>query len=382
MKVYLDNAATTSICPEALQRMNEFSKVNYGNPSSLHSWGRAAKEALEQSRLFISSSIGAEPTELIFTSSGTESDNLAVIGTAYQQKKGHIITSKIEHPAVLEPCKYLEKNGFDVSYIPVDKYGIVDISRLENEIREDTILISIMHANNEIGTIEPIQQIGSLAKKNDIVFHTDAVQTAGKIPLNVNKFNIDLLSMSSHKIHGPKGVGALYIRKGIKILPLFLGGGHEKGLRSSTENVVGIAGFSKAFEIAFNSREKNAKHMTILRDKLIKEIKQIDQTFLTGHPTARLPNNASFYFKGIEGESLILMLDDKGIGASTGSACSSTKLRASHVLLATGVKQEDAHGSLRFTLSRFTTPEEIEYVLHELPIIVSELRNISPLWNK
>ena len=362
--------------------MNEFSRVNFGNSSSLHSWGRKAKEALEQSRHSISSRIGAESNELIFTSSGTESDNLAVLGTAYLQKKGHIITSKIEHPAVLQTCAYLEKNGFDISYIPVDKYGIIDICQLENEIRQDTILISVMHANNEIGTIEPIQQIGALAKKNDVLFHTDAVQTAGKIPLNVKTLNIDLLSMSSHKIHGPKGVGALYIRKGVKISPLLHGGGHEKGLRSSTENVAGIVGFSEAFEIAHNNKEKNAKHMSTLRDRLIKEIKQIDQTFLTGHPNRRLPNNASFYFKGIEGESLILMLDDKGIGASTGSACSSTKLKASHVLLAIGIKQEDAHGSLRLTLSRYTTHEEIEYVLNELPVIVSELRNISPLWNK
>lgn len=381
MKAYLDNAATTLVCPEALKVINEHSKVNYGNPSSLHSWGRIAKKSLELSRISVSSLIGAESNDLIFTSSGTESDNLAIKGLAAHYKGGHIITSKIEHPAVIEPCKYLEKNGFDVSYIPVDEYGIININKLENAIRGDTFLISVMHANNEIGTIQPIKKIGQIAKKNDILFHTDAVQTAGKIPLDVNDNNIDLLSISSHKLHGPKGVGALFIRKGVKLSPLMHGGGHEHKLRPSTENVAGIVGFSKAFEIATKNMEKNISHMSKLRDKLIKEIQKIDQAYLTGHPTNRLPNNASFYFKGIEGESMILMLDDKNIGASTGSACSSKKLQASHVLLAIGVKQEDAHGSLRLTLSRYSTQEEVDYVLNVLPNVIAELRTISPLWN-
>lgn len=382
MKVYLDHAATTPVAREVLEAMIPFFSEKFGNASSLHAYGREARKALEESREKVAKLINAEPEEIIFTGSGTESDNLAIKGIAFLHRKGHIITSSIEHPAVLETCHYLQRKGFEVTFLPVDKYGLIDIDEIEKAIREDTILISIMHASNEIGTIEPVEEIGKIASKNNIIFHTDAVQSVGKIEVDVKKLNVDLLSMSSHKIHGPKGVGALYIRKGIKIEPVLHGGGHERGLRSSTENVAGIVGFAKACEIAGNRMEKDAEKMTKLRDKIIKEVLKIEETYLTGHPTKRLPNHASFYFRGIEGESLVLMLDSKGIATSTGSACSSKKLQPSHVLLATGVKPEDAHGSLRVTLGRENTEEEIEYFLDVLPQIVEDLRKISPMWHK
>jgi len=382
MRVYLDHAATTPVDEEVLEAMQDFFSKKFGNASSLHSWGREAREALEESREKVAKLINADANEIIFTGSGTESDNLAIKGIAYKHGKGHIITSRIEHPAVLETCKYLEKKGFDVTYLPVDKYGLVDPEKVEEAIRDDTILITIMHANNEIGTIEPIEEIGKIAKKHAIPFHTDAVQSVGKIDVDVKKLNVDLLSMSSHKIYGPKGVGALFIKHGIKIEPILHGGGHEYGLRSSTENVVGIVGFAKACELAKKRLHEDAEKMRKLRDKIIKEVLKIEESYLTGHPEKRLPNNASFYFKGIEGESLVLMLDAKGIATSTGSACSSKKLQASHVLLAIGVKPEDAHGSLRVTLGRENNEEEIDYFLEVLPQVVNELRKISPLWHK
>lgn len=382
MKVYLDHAATTPVDKEVLEAMLPFFDEKFGNASSLHAYGREAREALEKSREDVAKLINADADEIIFTGSGTESDNLAIKGIAFKHGKGHIITSKIEHPAVLETCKYLEKKGFDVTFLPVDKYGLVKPEDVENAIRDDTILISIMHANNEIGTIEPIEEIGEIAKKHGIIFHTDAVQSAGKIEIDVKKINVDLLSMSSHKIYGPKGVGALYVRRGIKLEPVLHGGGHEKGLRSSTENVAGIVGFAKACEICRRRMREDAKKITRLRDKIIKEVLKIEESYLTGHPIKRLPNNASFYFKGIEGESLVLMLDAKGIATSTGSACSSKKLQASHVLLAIGIRPEDAHGSLRVTLGRENTEEEIDYFLEVLPEVVEELRKISPMWHK
>ena len=382
MRVYLDHAATTPVDEEVLEAMQDFFSKKFGNASSLHSWGREAREALEESREKVAKLINADANEIVFTGSGTESDNLAIKGIAYKHGKGHIITSRIEHPAVLETCKYLEKKGFDVTYLPVDKYGLVDPEKVEEAIRDDTILITIMHANNEIGTIEPIEEIGKIAKKHAIPFHTDAVQSVGKIDVDVKKLNVDLLSMSSHKIYGPKGVGALFIKHGIKIEPILHGGGHEYGLRSSTENVAGIVGFAKACELAKKRLHEDAEKTRKLRDKIIKEVLKIEESYLTGHPEKRLPNNASFYFKGIEGESLILMLDAKGIATSTGSACSSKKLQASHVLLAIGVKPEDAHGSLRVTLGRENNEEEIDYFLEVLPQIVDELRKISPLWHK
>jgi len=382
MKVYLDHAATTPVAKEVLEAMIPFFSEKFGNASSLHAYGREARKALEESREKVAKLINAEPEEIIFTGSGTESDNLAIKGIAFLHGKGHIITSSIEHPAVLETCHYLQRKGFEVTFLPVDKHGMIDIEGLEEAIREDTILISIMHANNEIGTIEPIEEIGKIARKNNIIFHTDAVQSVGKIEVDVKKINMDLLSMSSHKIHGPKGVGALYIRKGVKIEPVLHGGGHERGLRSSTENIAGIVGFAKACEIAGSRMEKDAEKMMKLRDKIIKEVLKIEETYLTGHPTKRLPNHASFYFRGIEGESLVLMLDSKGIATSTASACSSKKLQPSHVLLATGIKPEDAHGSLRVTLGRENTEEEIDYFLEVLPQIVEDLRKISPMWYK
>ena len=282
----------------------------------------------------------------------------------------------------METCLYLEKKGFDVTYLPVDKYGMVNPEDVEKEIRDDTILITIMHANNEIGTIEPIEEIGKIAKKNNIVFHTDAVQTVGKISIDVKKMNVDMLSISSHKIYGPKGVGALYIKRGIKIEPILHGGGHEKGLRSSTENISGIVGFAKACEIAMKKMKEDVERMKKLRDKIIKNVLEIEEAYLTGHPEKRLPNHASFYFRGIEGESLILMLDSYGIAASTGSACSSKKLQPSHVLLAIGLKPEEAHGSLRITLGRENKEEEIDYFLDVIPKVIEKLRRISPMWNK
>ncbi|MBC7128787.1 MAG: cysteine desulfurase NifS [Thermoplasmatales archaeon] len=381
-KIYLDHAATTPVDREVLEEMLPFFNEKFGNASSLHSWGREAKKAIEEARERVAKLINADASRIIFTGSGTESDNLAIKGIAFSKGKGHIITSKIEHPAVLETCKYLEKKGFEVTYLPVDNYGLVNIDDLENEIREDTILISIMHANNEIGTIENIEEIGKIAKKNDIVFHTDAVQSVGKIEVDAKKINVDMLSLSSHKIYGPKGVGGLYIREGLKIEPILHGGGHEGGLRSSTENVAGIVGFGKACELAGKRWRSDAEKMRKLRNKIIKNTLEIEEAYLTGHPEKRLPNSASFYFKGIEGESLVLLLDSKGIAASTGSACSSKKLQPSHVLLAIGIKPEHAHGSLRITLGRENEEEEIDYFLEILPEIVKKLREISPLWKK
>ena len=382
MKIYLDHAATTPVVKEVLEAMLPFFDKKFGNASSLHSWGRGAREALEESREKVAELINADASEIVFTGGGTESDNLAIKGIAFKHGKGHIITSSIEHPAVLETCRYLEKKGFDVTFLPVDKYGLVSPEDVEKAIKDNTILISIMHANNEIGTIEPIEEIGKIAKKHGIIFHTDAVQSVGKIKVDVKKIDVDLLSMSSHKIHGPKGVGALYVKHGVKLEPILHGGGHEYGLRSSTENVAGIVGFAKACEIARKRLHEDAEKMKKLRDKIIEETLKIEETYLTGHPNKRLPNNASFYFKGIEGESLVLMLDAKGIATSTGSACSSKKLQPSHVLLAIGIKPEDAHGSLRVTLGRENREEEIDYFLEVLPQVVEELRKISPMWYK
>ncbi|MFQ6063524.1 MAG: cysteine desulfurase NifS, partial [Methanosarcinales archaeon] len=367
---------------EVVKAMQPYFTEYFGNASSLHSFGREAKKVLEDSREKVANFIGAKKNEIIFTAGGTESDNMAIKGVAYKnRKKGkHIITSAIEHPAVIETCKYLEKQGFEVTYLPVYSEGIVRVEDLENAITDKTILITIMHANNEIGTIQPIEEIGKIAKEKDIYFHTDAVQSVGKIPVDVDAMNIDLLSISSHKIYGPKGVGALYIRKGTKIEPLVHGGGHEFGLRSTTENIPGIVGLAKAIELRKERMQEDLEKLTPLRDYLIRGVlTNIEESYLNGHLTQRLPNNANFYFKYIEGESLILNLDRKGIAASTGSACSSTKLEPSHVLLAIGLKPEDAHGSLRLTLGRENTKKEVEYVLEALMEVVEKLRAISPL---
>lgn len=387
-KVYMDYASSTPVDSEVLEAMMPFFKDYYGNASSLHSFGRDAFDALEESRKKTADMVGADADGIIFTSGGTESDNLAIKGIAFLNKNKrdsrgpHIITSAIEHPAVLETCKHLEKQGFKVKYLPVDKYGIVKIEELEQSISEDTFLITVMYANNEIGTIEPVEQIGKIAREHNVVFHTDAVQAIGKIPIDVDKLGIDLLSISSHKIYGPKGVGALYIRNGVKIQPIVHGGGHEQGLRSSTYNTPGIVGLGKACELARSRMEKDIEHLRNLRDSLVEDVLGIDESYLNGHPEKRLVNNAHFRFIAIEGESLILKLDEKGIAASTGSACSSKKLEASHVLTAIGLDPAEAHGSLRLSLGRENTMDEVSYVVKVLPEVVESLRKMSPLWNR
>jgi len=387
-KVYMDYASTTPVDKDVLKEMLPYFDKKYGNASSIHSLGIDAFNAIELAREQVGSLLNANPDEIIFTSGGTESDNLAIKGVAFYNKKKrgtkgyHIISSKVEHPAVLETCMYLEKLGFNVKYLSVDKYGFINPADLEDAISKDTFLVTIMYGNNEIGTIEPVEEIGKITKKHDILLHTDAVQAIGKIPIDVNKLNIDLLSISSHKIYGPKGSGALYIKKGVKLEPLAHGGGHEKGLRSSTYNTPGIVGLGKACELGKKRMSKDVAHLIDLRDKLIKEIQKIEECYLNGHPEKRLANNVHFRFTAIEGESLNLMLDDKGVAASTGSACSSKKLKASHVLLAIGLDPAEAHGSLRLTLGRLNTNEDVEYVANVLPGIVENLRNMSPLWNQ
>ncbi|OGS40325.1 MAG: cysteine desulfurase NifS [Euryarchaeota archaeon RBG_13_31_8] len=387
-KIYMDYAATTPVDEEVLKEMMPFFTKYFGNASSIHSFGRESFDAVENSRTQVANLLGSDEEEIIFTSGGTESDNLAIKGVAYLNKekrdsKGYnIITSEIEHPAVLETCRHLETQGFKVKFLPVDEYGLIKPSELESTISKVTFLVTIMFANNEIGTIEPMQEIRKITKKHDVLLHTDAVQAVGKVPIDVNKLNIDLLSISSHKIYGPKGVGALFIRKGVKLEPLAHGGGHEKGLRSSTLNTPGIVGLGKASELGKKRMNKDTAHMKNLRDILIKNVLKIEESYLDGHPVERLVNNAHFRFTAIEGESLLLMLDDKGISASTGSACSSKKLKASHVLLAIGLDPAQAHGSIRLTLGRISTKQDVEYILGVLPGIVKNLRNMSPLWNR
>lgn len=379
-RIYFDNAATTRTDNEVVKAMEPYFTKFYGNASSLHSFGREARKALEDSRATVAGLINAKPSEVYFTSGGTESDNLALKGVAYANKaKGkHIITSKIEHHAIEHTCQYLEKQGFEVTYLPVDKNGIVTPESVKNAIKKDTILISIMHANNEIGTIEPVKEIGKIAREKGVLFHTDAVQTFGKVPIDVKDMNIDLLSSSSHKLHGPKGVGMIYIREGLKVEQQMQGGGHERGMRSGTENIPGIVGFAKACEIAKADMDKDTKKVSAMRDRLVKEILKTEDTYLNGHPTQRLPGNAHFRFSFIEGESLLLRLDDKGIAASTGSACSSKSLEPSHVLLAIGLKPEEAHGSLRITIEKDNTDAEIDYAIAEIPKVVEDLRKMSP----
>jgi len=375
----MDHAATTPVDKEVVKTMLPYFTELFGNASSLHSFGQEAKDALEESRRIIAKSINAKPEEIIFTSGGTESDNMAIKEIVFSSKnKNHIITSAIEHHAVLHTCEFLEKQGFKVTYLPVDRYGLVNPADVEKAITSKTALVSIMHANNEIGTIEPIAEIGKICSKYKVYFHTDAVQTFSKVPINVKKMCIDLLSASSHKLYGPKGVGFLYIKKGTKISPLIHGGGHEQGMRSGTENVAGIVGFAKAVQIAIKNMRKEIKEETRLRDKLINGVLKISNTRLNGHPTERLAGNANFSFGGIEGESLVMHLDMKGIAASTGSACSTHSLKPSHVLTAIGLTPMQAHGSLRLTLGRENTEKDINYILRILPDIVKNLRKISP----
>ncbi len=379
-KIYLDYAATTPVDSEVLKSMQPFFSEKFGNASSLHSFGQEAKRALEDSRSTAARLIGAENNEIIFTSSGTESDNLAIKGIVMERKeKGkHIITSPIEHDAIINTFKWLKTQGYEITFLPVDKYGSVNPDDVANSIRKDTVLVSLMHANNEIGTIEPIEKVGKICHDNDIIFHTDAVQTFGKLPIDVNKMNIDLLTASSHKIYGPKGVGLLYLRNGVTISPLIHGGGHEFGLRASTENIPGVVGFAKAIELRQKEMDEEAKRLTKLRDYTIENILKIEDSHLNGHPTERLPNNVNTWFEFIEGEGIILHLDSHGIAASTGSACSSKSLKPSHVLLAIGLKHEQAHGSLRVTSGKYTTKEDIDYALEVLPPIINRLRELSP----
>ena len=378
--IYMDHSATTPVDPAVTEAMLPYFSEKFGNPSSLYQIGREARRAVEESRQKVADLIVAKKEEIIFTGSGTESDNLAIKGCAYKNRKkgNHIITSSIEHHAVLHTCKYLETQGFKVTYLPVSKEGLVDPADVEKATTQGTTLITVMHANNEIGTIQPIEEIGKIAKEKNITFHTDAVQTAGKISVNVDSLGVNMLSISAHKLYGPKGVGALYIRKGTLIEPLLHGGGHERNIRSSTENVPGIVGFGKAAELAREHLPEAGK-TSRLRDSLIKGLLEIKESYLNGHPTKRLPDNVNARFSYIEGESMILNLDMKGVAASTGSACSSTSLEPSHVLLAIGLKHEEAHGSLRLTLGRGNTQEDVDHVVSVLPDIVNKLRMISPL---
>lgn len=381
-RIYLDHAATTPVDAQVLEAMLPYFTDRYGNASSLHSEGEAAQEALEQSREHVAALIGADSSEVVFTGSGTESDNFAIKGTALQHGGGHIITSQIEHPAALRTCEYLEGRGYDVTYLPVDRHGMVDPDDVSEAIRDDTILVSVMHANNEIGTIEPIGKIARVAHENDVPVHTDAVQTVGKIPVDVDSLGVDMLSLSAHKIYGPKGTGALYLRDGIHLTPLLHGGGHEHGLRSSTENIPNIVGLGEACRMASQRLEEEQRRQTELRDRLIDGVLDIEESYLNGHPTQRLPSNAHFRFTAVEGESLLLSLDEEGIAASTGSACSSKKLQASHVLLAIGLDEVEAHGSLRLTLGKDTTKEDVDHVIEVLPDIIARLRQMSPLWEE
>ena len=381
-RIYLDYAATTPTHPEVVKVMLPYFNNAFGNPSSIYSYGQEAKGAIEEARTKVAELIGARDEEIVFTSGGTEADNFALKGVAFANENGgnHIITSSIEHHAVIEPCKFLERRGFSVTYLTVDEYGLVDPDDVRKAINDKSIIISVMYANNEVGTIEPITEIGRIAKEAGICFHTDAVQAVGHIPVDVSELGVDLLSMSAHKLYGPKGVGALYIRKGTKLVTFMHGGEQERRRRASTENVPGIVGFGKAAELAQQEMSEEAERLTYLRDQLIKDLlEQIDHTRLNGHPIMRLPNNVNVSVDYVEGESMVLNLDLEGICASTGSACSSSSLEPSHVLLAMGLAHEQAHGSLRFTLGKWTTEEELEQVLDILPRIVAKLRAMSPL---
>jgi len=384
MKIYLDNAATTPLAKEVLEEMLPYFSEKFGNASSIHSFGIEAREAIEKSREKIAKKLNAEPDEIIFTSGGTESNNLALKGIAFANRdkfkdineKPHIITTKIEHSCVLNTAKFLEKNGFEVTYLDVDEYGFVDAEKFESAIKKNTILASVIHGNNEIGTVQNIEELGKICREHEIYFHTDACQSFTKEEIDVKKQNLDLVTINAHKIYGPKGVGALYVRNGVKIEPLLHGGGHEKNLRSGTYNTPGIVGFGKAVEII---KKSDIERMKNLRDYLIKRVlDEIPNSRLNGHPTKRLCNNANFSFKNVEGESLLMLLDNAGISVSTGSACSSRSLEPSHVLTAIGLLPEEAHGSLRISLGIYNTKEEIDYTVENLKKIVERLRNLSP----
>jgi len=382
----MDHTAGMPIDSRVLETMLPYLSEKYGNPSSLHSWGSEAREALEDARAKIVDLVGAKrPEEIFFTSGGTESNNIAIKGVAQRNKDrgNHIITTTIEHMSVINPCKALSKEGFNITYIPVDKYGVVDVQQLKREITDRTILVSVMYANGEIGTIQPIREIGEIVHGKGAALHVDAVAAAGQVPINVDKENIDLMTISSNDMYGPRGAGALYVRTGTRIQPIIQGGGQERGLRSGTENIPSLVGMGKAAEIARTEMEAEGDRLTRLRDRLIKGmLESVPSSFLNGHPSQRLPNNANVRFSYIEGESLILSLDMLGVACSSGSACTSKTLEPSHVLLAIGLKHEEAHGSLLFTLGKQNSEEDVDYVVNAMPDIVKRLRAISPLTPK
>ena len=384
-RIYFDNAATTPVRKEVFDEIRPYFTELYGNASSIYEIAHQSQKAMEKARRQVASAIGARDSEIFFTAGGSESDNWAIKGVAdaLSNKGKHIITTKIEHHAVLHTCEFLEKHGYDVTYLPVDEYGLVSVDELKNALRPDTILISVMFANNEIGTIEPVAEIGKIAREHGIYFHTDAVQAVGNVNINVNDMNIDLLSMSGHKLGAPKGIGALYIRSGVKISNLIHGGGQEKGKRAGTENIPGIVGLGKAIELAVSEIDTENERLIKMRDRIIESItSSISHSRLNGHPEKRLPGNVNISFEFIEGEGMLLLLDNKGISASSGSACTSGSLDPSHVLLSIGLPHEKAHGSLRLTLSRNNTMEEVEYFLKEIGPIVERLRQMSPLYEE
>ncbi|WMI80147.1 cysteine desulfurase NifS [Anaerotignum sp. MB30-C6] len=384
-KIYMDNAATTPVRDEVLNTVIPYFKEYYGNASSVYSIAKESKKALEKAREQVAKGIGAKTDEIFFTAGGSESDNMALRGVAeaLKGKGNHIITTKIEHHAILHTCEYLEKQGYEVTYLSVDEFGKISLDELEKSIRPETILISVMFANNEIGTIQPVAEIGKLAREKGVLFHTDAVQAVGHVLVDVEEMKIDLLSLSGHKLGAPKGVGAIYIRKGVPVQPLIFGGAQEKRKRAGTENIPGIVGLGKAVELAVADMEAETKRLVELRDKLISEIlAKVPESRLNGHPTDRLPGNCNISFAYIEGESMLLLLDAMGIAASSGSACTSGSLDPSHVLMAIGLPHEIAHGSLRLTLDRINTPEDVEYVLNKVPDVVQKLREMSPLYEE
>lgn len=383
--IYADNAATTRLSPVVLEAMMPYLREEYGNPSSLYAFGNRAKDAVEKARAQVAAAIGAKEKEIYFTSGGSEADNWAIKGAAHAMKKkgkNHIISSKFEHHAVLHTLDALKKEGFEITLLDVHEDGLVRVDELEAAIRDTTALVTIMYANNEIGTIQPIEEIGAVCKAHGVLFHTDAVQAVGNVPIDVKAQNIDMLSMSGHKFHGPKGIGALYIRTGLVIDRLIEGGGQERGRRAGTENTAGIVGLGEAITLAVSTMEERNARMIEIRDHIIHEALKIERSRLNGHPTRRLPGNVSLCFEGIEGESLLLMLDFKGVCASSGSACTSGSLDPSHVLLAIGLKHEVAHGSLRLTFSDENTMADADHILSVLPPIIERLRAMSPLWER
>ncbi len=385
MRVYLDNNATTKMDKEALEAMLPYFSEIYGNASSMHDFGNESKKAMVEARKTIADIFGIEPDELIFTGSGSESDNLAIRGVAkaYRKRGNHIITSTIEHPAVRNTCRELEKEGYEVTYVSVDENGVINLEELKNAIKKETILITVMHGNNEVGTIQPVEEIGKLAKENKIIFHVDAVQTVGKFDIKPKEMGIDLLTFSGHKFYGPKGIGGLFIKSGTRLGKVLTGGGQEKKLRPGTSDVPGMVGMSKALEVAYRGIEEEYKREEELRNYFEEElIKKIPEIQINGKGAKRLPGTSSITFKYLEGESILLTLNYKGIAVSSGSACSSDDLQASHVLLAMGIPVEIAHGTIRFSFGKYNTKEEVEYVLQELPPIIEKLRMISPLWNE